>query len=154
MKRQTYIYWAVPLFTLLGCGASFEALFGATGALVAGSLITLLTWGVVWMRLYTGNRIRPEFAVLSILPQLLFFVLVAMGETGASGAFAAPAWQNLYFLLFVASMVMQVLSLRPGHGDEARKTTDDPAFIILTVLIIVNAFFSWAQYASRLFPIS
>ncbi len=154
MKRQTYIYWAVPLFTLLGCGASFEAAFGATGTLVVGSLIALLTWGLVWMRLYTGGRMRPECAVLSILPQLLFFVLIALGETGENAAFAAPAWQNLYFLLFVASVIVQILSLRPGQADESRTTSQDPVFIILTVLILANGFFSWAHYAARLFPIS
>ncbi len=154
MKRQTYIYWAVPLFTLLGCGGAFESLFGPLGMLVAGSLLTLLTWGVVWMRLYTAQLARPEFAVLAILPQLLYFVMVAMGETGAGTPFSAPAWQNLYFLLFVAAMVMQSLSFRAAPGDETSKSPKDRVFLILTVLIIANGLLSWAHYAARLFPIS
>ncbi len=153
MKRQTYIYWAIPLFTLLGCGASFVNLLGAMGALLLGSLLVLLTWAVVWMRFYGSGRTRPEFAVLAILPQLLFFVLVAMNETGENAAFAAPAWQNLYFLLFLASMVVQILSLRPGQQDEKKTLAEDPAFIVLILLVLLNGFLSWAQYASHLFPI-
>ncbi len=154
MTRRTYIYCAIPLFTLLGCGASFVHMLGSLGALVLGVLLALPAWGLVWSRLYSSGRLRPEFAVLSVLPQLLFFLLAYSGQTGANGAFAAPMWQNLYFLLMLAAMAVQMVSLRPGPQDEQRRPAQDPPFIFLSVLIFANGLISWAQYASYLFPIN
>ncbi len=154
MKRNTYIYCAVPLFTLLGCGASFVNLLGSMTALILGMALTLPAWGLVWARLYESGRLRPEIAVLSVLPQLIFFGLMAAGQTGENGAFASPMWQNIYFLLTLAAMAVQMVSLRPGPQDEQRRPTQDPPFIFLSVLIIANGFISWAQYASLLFPIN
>ncbi len=154
MIRRTYIYCAVPLFTLLGCGASFVHMFGSLAALVLGLLLALPAWGLVWARLYASGLLRPEFAVLSVLPQLIFFILIYSGQTGAAGAFAAPAWQNLYFLLTLAAMAVQIVTLRPGLQDEQRRPSQDPPFIFLTVLIVANAFISWVQYAGLIFPIN
>ncbi len=153
MKRINYIYCAVPLFTLLGCGASFVQLLGSTVALVLGMVLALPAWGLVWVRLYESGRLRPEFAVLSVLPQLIFFALMFAGQTGAEGAFASPAWQNLYFILILAAMWVQMVSLRPGPQDEQRRPAQDPPFIFLCVLVLANGLLSWAQYASLLFPI-
>ncbi len=154
MTRRTYIYWAVPLFTLLGCGATFVHQLGSSVALMLGMLLALPAWGLVWARLYNSGRLRPEFAILSVLPQLIFFLLCFSGQTGASGAFAAPMWQNLYFVLTLAAMAVQVVSLLPGPQDEQRRPTQDPPFIFLTVLIIANGFISWVQYASNIFPVN
>ncbi len=153
MSRRIYIYWAIPLFTLLSCGASFVHMFGSTIALITGMSAALPAWGLVWTRLYASGRLRPEFAVLSVLPQLIFFLLMFVGQTGEQGAFAAPMWQNLYFLLVLASMAVQMVSLRPGPQDEQRRPAQDPTFIFLCVLIMANGLLSWAQYASVLFPI-
>ncbi len=154
MTRRTYIYWAIPLFTLLGCGASFVNLLGSTAALILGILLAVPAWGLVWSRVYASGRLRPEFAVLSVFPQLIFFYLAFSGQTGARSAFAAPLWQNIYFLLVIAAMAVQIMSLCPGPQDEQRRPTQDPAFIFLTVLIIANGLISWAQYAFILFPIN
>ncbi len=154
MTRRHYIYWSIPLFTLLGCGASFIHVLGNTAALVLGLLLALPAWGLVWVRLYGNGRLRPEFAVLSVLPQLIFFLLTYAGQTGAQGAFAGPMWQNLYFLLVLASMAVQMASLRPGPEDDNLRSSKDPLFIFLCVLIIANGFISWAQYASMLFPVN
>ncbi len=154
MTRRHYIYWAVPLFTLLGCGTTFVHMLGSVGALILSMLLALPAWGLVWARLYGGNHLRPEFAVLSVLPQLFFFILMYTGQTGAEGAFASPMWQNLYFLLTLAAMAVQIVSMRPGPQDEPRRPSQDPPFIFLTVLIIANGFLSWVQYASAIFPIN
>ncbi len=154
MPRRLYIYWAVPLFTLLGCGVSFVQFMGTGAALALGTALALAAWGLLWMRLYDNKALRPEFAVLGILPQLCFFVLMFSGQVGESGAFAAPLWQNFYFLLVLASMAVQMTSLRPGSKDEARRPLQDPPFIFLAVLIVANGFLSWVQYASKLFPIN
>ncbi len=154
MTRRTYIYWAIPLFTLLGCGASFVHLLGSTVALMLGLLLALPTWGLVWVRLYATRRLRPEFAILSVLPQLIFFLLIYTGQPGVQSAFATPMWQNIYFLLALAAMAVQMVSLRPGPQEEQRRPAQDPLFIFLTVLIIANGLFSWVQYASLLFLIN
>ncbi len=154
MTRRTYIYCAIPLFTLLSCGASLVQMLGPMLALFIGLLLGTTAWGFVWARFYASRCYRPEFAILGVLPQLIFFALMYAGQTGAEGAFAAPMWQNIYFLLFLASMVVQILSLRPGSQDEPRRPSQDPPFIFLSVLIIANGFFSWVQYATVLFPIN
>ncbi len=154
MTRRLYIYWALPLFTLLSCGTTFVYKLGNMPALILGMLLALPAWGLVWVRLYSSGRLRPEFAVLSVLPQLIFFLLMYSGQTGAEGAFAAPMWQNLYFLSSLAAMAVQIVSLLPGPQDERRRPSQDPPFIFLTVLVIANGFFSWVQYASLIFPIN
>ncbi len=154
MTRRTYIYCAIPLFTLLGCGASYVHMLGSTAALILGAALALPTWGLVWARLYATGRLRPEFAILSILPQLIFFLLVFAGQTAQTSDFVAPMWQNIYFILTLAAMAIQMVSLRPGPKDEQRRPAQDPTFIFLSILIIANGFFSWVQYASILFPIN
>ncbi len=154
MTRRTYIHCAIPLFTLLGCGASMVHTLGPTVALIVAALLALPTWGLVWARLFSNGYLRPEFAVLSFLPQLSFFILCYSGQIGPEGAFAAPMWQNLYFLAALAAMAVQIVSLRPGQEDEQRRPMQDPPFVFLSILILANGFFSWAQYASILFPVN
>ncbi len=153
-KRLTYIYWAVPLFTLLGCGSTLVSLLPLMAGVAVGALLALLTWGVVWMRLYANQRLRPEFSILAVLPHLCFFGLVAAGETGAEGAFASSAWQNTYFLLFLASMAVQLFSLRPGPGEPRKKASQDSVFVLLGILVLVYGFFTWMSFAPILFPIT
>ncbi len=154
MTRRTYIYCAIPLFTLLGCGASFVHMLGSTAALILGALLAVPAWGLVWARLYATGRLRPEFAVLSVLPQLAFFLLVYTGQTGEQSAFMAPLWQNIYFLLTLAAMAVQIISLRPGLREAPARPMQDPPFVFLTILILANGFISWVQYASVLFPVN
>ena len=154
MTRRSYIYCAVPLFTLLGCGATFVQLMGATATLIIGTLLALIAWGLLWVRLYDNGKMRPEFSLLGVLPALTFFVLAFTGNVGEGGAFAAPAWQNIYFLFMLASIAVQIASLCPGSKDEPRRPTQDPPFIFLSVLIIANAFMSWVHEAAYLFPIN
>ncbi len=154
MQRRHYIYWAIPLFTLLGCGGAFVQFLGAGMALAVGTVLALAAWGLLWLRLYDNKSLRPEFAVLGVLPQLIFFALTFAGQVGETGAFAAPMWQNLYFVLVLAAIWVQMASLRPGTQDEKRRPAQDPLFIFLSVLVIANGLLSWVQYAPKLFPIN
>lgn len=153
MKRQSYIYTAIPLFVLLSCGSLMQGLFGASGALIAASIVILVTWSVVWMRLFGMRRVRPEFAVLTVLPQAIYFILKAAGSE-VTATFAAPAWQNMYFLTWLAAVAVIILSLRPGHRDDThRPMSQDPVFILTTILTCVYGFSTWAGYAADLFSI-
>ncbi len=154
MNRRTYIYCAVPLFTLLGCGATFVQLVGALPTLIVGSLLAIVGWGLLWARLSDNGKLRPEFSLLGVLPALIFFALAYTGNAGDASAFTAPVWQNFFFLFMLGSIAVQIASLCPGSKDEPRRPTQDPPFIFLSVLIIANAFMSWVYEAAYLFPIN
>ena len=77
MKRLNFIYSAVPLFVLLSCGPLLTGLLGTTAVMLAVVfLFIVFAWGVVWMRLYTGGRLRPEFGILSVLPHSIYYLSV------------------------------------------------------------------------------
>ncbi len=154
MTRRNYILWAIPLFTLLSCGATFVNMMGSTAALILGLLLALPAWGLVWARLYASGRLRPEFALLAVLPQIFFFLLMFSEQARTDGTLTAPLWQNIYFLLTLAAIAVQIVSLRPGPQDEQRRPAQDPPFIFLTILIIANGILSWVQYASVMFSIN
>ena len=154
MNRRTYIYCAVPLITLLGCGVTFVQLTGAGWALVLGCVLAVVTWALLWARLFDNKKFRPEFALLGILPALIYFILTYTGQTGDNSPFTAPVWQNIYFLLILAAVAVQIASFCPGSRDEARRPAHDPVLIFLCVLLIINGFFTWVHYASSLFPIN
>ena len=152
MKRLTYIYWATPLFVLLGCGRFFEGLLGATGALIAGLILVLALWGVVWLRLYGMNRVRPEFAVLAILPQAIYYIAQALPKDEMS-MFTGAAWQNMYFLCWLGTIAVGILSLRPGRQDTRRPVRQDAAFLLMSALLTLFSLGTWASYAGEMFPL-
>lgn len=152
MKRLTYIYWATPLFVLLGCGPLFERLMGEMGALVVGLLLVLSLWAVAWLRLYGMNRLRPEFAVLMVLPQAVYYIARALpSEQWAS--FDTVGWQNLYFFCWLGAVAVGLLSLRPGWQDTRRSMMQDAVFLLMAVLFVLFSLSTWASCAGELFSI-
>lgn len=152
MQRVAYIYRIVPLMVALSCGKLLEGLLGGTGALIVGMAIVLAAWGVVWFRLYGMRRLRPEFAVLTILPHAVYFILKAC-SADVLAAFSTPAWQNMYFVAWLVAMGTLVFSLRPGYHDDRRRVKQDSMFIMMTILTIVYGVTTWANYAGDLFRI-
>lgn len=132
MDRRTYIYLATPLFVLLGCGALLQTVFGETVGFIIACIGVLLAWGVVWLRLFRlGGSARPEFAVLSVLPQSIYFIC----QYSHSQVFSqSPAWQNLYALTWVAFAAIAIFSVRP---DDPRPLRQDPIFLLMTPLILI-----------------
>lgn len=152
MKRLTYIYWASPLFVLLGCGRLLEDLLGTLGALVVGLLLVFSLWGVAWLRLYGMNRLRPEFAVLMILPQAIYYVARALpSEQWAS--FDTVGWQNLYFFCWLGAIAVGLLSLRPGRQDTRRPVRRDAVFLLMGTMLVLYSLLTWASCAKDLFSI-
>lgn len=154
MKRLTYIYLLIPLYTALSFIGTAQRLLGAYGALVLGGVLCLAVWAIVWLRLYRSAKIRPEFAVLSVLPALSYLILNAVGEETCA-AFFSPAWQNIYFLEWVASAIILILSLRRDRYDgEPRKWTQDATLHLTGIFIILYAVWMWSSTAARLFTIN
>ncbi|MBR5887388.1 MAG: hypothetical protein IKZ07_04170 [Akkermansia sp.] len=151
MKRTDYIYWGVPLFVLLSCGSLLTGLLG-TGLLMLGVVFTLIViaWGVVWMRLYSGGRLRPEFAILTVLPHSAYYLATYFD----SKVFTDASWQNVYGFSWLAFVGVILISLRPGKADEKReRVKKDSIFILMAILTIAYAWSTMAAFANQLFYI-
>lgn len=148
MNRRTYIYWAAPLFILLSCGPMLESLLGATGALAVAAVAALAAWGVVWLRLYKMERLRPEFAVLSILPQSIYFIERYAGSHLFENA---PAWQNLYALTWLGFIAVAITTVRCGVAEPpALSPAKDPLFLLMIPLICLYAGCTFIPYYSAI----
>lgn len=142
MERRKYIYSAIPLFVLLSCGQGMEALLGSLGALIVGSIAVLAAWGVMWMRLY-GKGMRPEYAVLSILPHSIYFI---SRYVDAQCFEQSPACQNLYALTWLGFAGVSIASVKEPH----LAATKDPVFLLLIPLILFYSFSTFSQYYTAL----
>ncbi|MBR5894370.1 MAG: hypothetical protein IKZ13_02365 [Akkermansia sp.] len=149
MKRLNYIYRAVPLFVLLSCGPMLTGLLGTSGLMLAVVfLLILIAWGVVWVRLYTGGRLRPEFAILSVLPHSVYYLC----RFFESSVLTDKIWQNIYGFTWLAFIFVMLISLRPGKADEKReRVSRDRVFILMAILTVVYAWSTMASFASQLF---
>lgn len=152
MNRLKYIYWITPLLVLLSCGRMLTDILGGGFLLwliVAPAL--LITWGVVWMRLYGMPRMRPEFAILSILPQSIYFICRSSG----SEALHQPIWQNFYTLLWIGFAIVMILSMKPGHPtDPQLPASKDRIFVFMAILAALYAFTTMGAYAAQICNIS
>lgn len=151
MKRLTYIFWLAPLLVLLSCGQLIFSLLGNTILmLIVVSLLIIITWGVVWMRLYTAGRLRPEFAILSILPHSVYYY----ASYYQSKLFQEMAWQNVYGFIWLAFLIIIVISLRPGKLDGKRiKVAKDSTFILTSILTLLYTVSTFNGFAAKLFNI-
>lgn len=149
MNRLTYIYWVLPLFALLGCGPSLVGLMGAGWALAVAIPLILLAWGAVWMRLYGTGLLRPEAAVLTVLPHSIYFIAA---YSGTSFFTTAPAAQNLYALSWLAFAIVIILSMRTAKTDGKQlRPSKDAVFILMALVTIAYSFGAMASYALSLF---
>lgn len=149
MKRLNYIYWGVPLFVLLSCGSLLTGLLGTGAAMLAVVFaLIIVVWGVVWVRLYTGGRLRPEFAILTVLPHSAYYLATYFN----SKLFTDPTWQNMFGLSWLAFVVIMLISLRPGKTDEKHlRMAKDSTFIIMAILTVAYAWSTMAAFANQLF---
>ena len=133
---------------LLSCGSMLTACLG-TGWLMWLVVIPiiLMTWGVVWIRLFGLNNMRPEFAILTIIPQSIYFIAKSSG----SEMMQQPAWQNLYAILWIVFCIIIIKSLRPEHKtDKKMPLVKDQTFIMMSILTVIYAFTTWVSYASEI----
>lgn len=147
MNRRLYIYLAVPIFVLLGCGSFLESLFG-NAVLVISSLLVVVAWGLVWMRLYRRNA-HPELAVLTVLPYAAYYIVHATGSPVFS---IYPAWANLYALSWFGFAAVAIWSVLPDSSNKGEPSSwrRDPVFLLLLPLIILFSLSSFTNYYSAL----
>lgn len=151
MKRLNYIYWAVPLYVILSCGSLLTGLLGnGVLMLVVAFTLIVVTWGVVWMRLFTGGRMRPEFAILSVLPHSAYY----LAKYFESRLFTDMNWQNVYGFSWLAFAAVIIISLRPGRSDERReRVAKDRTFILMSILTVAYTISTFSSFANQLFYI-
>lgn len=174
MKRLTFIYCAAPLALALNnvpqlCGA-WQWQLACAAALIVG------LWAVVWLRLYTNKRLRPEFALLAVLPQSAFYGLRILQQVSPEAAEAfttspagiiggadgptsivlatSPVWSNLYFFLWCGACVAGVCALFAAPNEEQRPAKNDPLLIAMSILTIAFCVSAWAGTTTLLFPLS
>ncbi|MCQ2364035.1 MAG: hypothetical protein MJ051_00585 [Akkermansia sp.] len=153
MKRLHYIYASAPLALALN---NVPLLLSGACQLAAAAALALGLWAVVWMRLYTNRKLRPEFSLLTVLPQSVFYGLRALQEQSpeAAAPFAAPFWSNLYFFLWCAAAFVALRALFASPSEEKLPAKRDPLFLFMAILTVAFCFASWAGSVTSLFPLS
>lgn len=153
MRRLHFIYCAAPLALALN---NVPLLLEGGWRLVAAAALAVGLWAVLWMRLYTNRKLRPEFSLLGVLPQLSFYSLQTLQtqQAEAAQAFQAPFWANLYFFLWCGACLAALSALRPAPEEEALPIKRDPLFLFTAILTIAFCFAAWAGSAPSLFPLS
>lgn len=156
MKRLTYIYTLIPLYAVLGMVRAMETWFGPIGALIIGGLVCFAVWTVVWLRLYGTNSLRPELAVLSILPTACYLGLKFAGDEAIAN-FSDPSWQNVYFFTWCAAAIILILSARLTPAEEKQlpspkeKRRASGLSYIIAAFVVLYTGLTWMGTAADLF---
>ena len=95
MKRLHFIYYAAPLTVALN---TLPGMLGGIWRVVVTVVLALVLWGVVWVRLFTNKKLRPEFSILSILPPCCYYLMSVLSPEFRN-IFTSPGWQNFNFFL-------------------------------------------------------
>ncbi|MDO5449765.1 MAG: hypothetical protein Q4F30_02635 [Akkermansia sp.] len=151
MKRLPYIYWGIPaafVLTLLVGGVSGGLLHPAP-ALGLASVAALVLWGATWLRLYGTQKLRPEFSVLAVVPQMVYYAMHAAGPEVLE-QLKGDAYQNFYALLWLAAGFTLMRALLPGPQDEVAGKRDG-VFIFMSIILVLYVVYSWTAMASQLF---
>lgn len=153
MKRLHYIYAAAPLALALN---NVPLLLSGACQLAAAAALALGLWAVMWMRLYTNGKLRPEFSLLAVLPQAVFYGLRFLQQQSpeAAAPFATPFWANLYFFLWCAAAFVGLRALFAAPAEEQLPAKRDPLFLFMAILTVAFCFASWAGSTATLFPLS
>lgn len=145
--RFKYICSILPGIFLLN---NLPLLLGDVWQLVAASLLALAVWVLVWLRLFQTRRLRPEFAVLVIAPQLISYIALYAGAE-AIAPFSGNAWLNCYALLWIGSAFVAIRSFRPGAWETVRGKHRDSVFIMMAILTVFYSFYSCGAFYKYLF---
>lgn len=146
MTRKTYFYCLIVLGTLLNIFSGWCDMLGVTTWLIINALLIVITWGCVWMRLFTSANLRPEFSILTILPTALYLYFRTVGEP------LLVYYTDLFHLLaWAAAAFILLASIRPTKQEKAALEGPDYMGKMLSILSIVYAIASWASSAYYLF---
>lgn len=146
MKRLNFIYLAAPLTVALN---TIPGMIDGVGRMLAAVTIAAVLWGVMWIRLYHNRKLRPEFAVLAILPATAYHILETAGEEYA-GTFNTPGWQNLNFFLWLAAIVVMIRALLPTPQEYKGRLATDSVLIFMSIITTVYGIACWASTHTNL----
>ena len=109
-------------------------------ALVVASVAMIVVWGAAWARL-CRQKLRPEFAVLSILPHLTFFVAQ---YTQTSIFSETPFWGTLYALMWLGCFGIAIVTVLPDA--KGASPWRDSVFLLLIPLAVFCTVSGFLQY--------
>lgn len=141
MKRLNFIYLAAPLTVALN---AVPACLEGVWRMISAVLLGLTLWAVVWIRLYKTGKLRPEFAVITIIPPLCFYALTAAGPEYAA-TFKTVGWQNFNFFLWLGSIFVMIRALLPTQDEYKGKLAADSVFIFMSIITTVYGISCWAN---------
>lgn len=154
MNRRLYLYLMLPVVMLLNAGTTISGFFGSAAALAVGSVLAIACWTLVWLRLYTMRGcggLRPEFAILAIVPQVAFYVLNNLGPE-YSEPYLGAAYQTFNLLLWMASLWVLMASLAPAPHEEQTRLGRDAVRLVSGAFLIFSTLSGWTSCTALLFP--
>ena len=140
MKRLSFIYWAAPLTVALN---ALPGMLDGVWRIVLASVLALALWTVLWFRIYTNKKLKPEFAIMGMLPALCFHILQAAGPEYAA-TFKSPGWQNFNFMLWAAAAFVFIRALLPTSSEYKGRLIQDAVFVFMSIITIAYNFSCWA----------
>lgn len=141
MKRLTYIYCIAPLTVALNTLPGMLGI-GYPGLIVA-VVLAVAVWALVWFRIYHTGRLRPEFAVLTVVPVLSYYFIQAAGVEYIQ-IFNSPIIQNFNFLLWLGSIFVYIRSFLPAPQEYRGRLATDSVFIFMSIISTVYGLSCWA----------
>lgn len=139
MKRLSYIYCAAPLMVALN---TLPGMLDGTWRIGIAAALGFSLWGVTWLRLYTNKKLRPEFAILAMVPEVNFYALSGAG-TEYLATFSTPGWQNFNFFLWAASLFVLIRALLPAPAEYTGRLRSDSVFVLMTIVTLVYGLSCW-----------
>ncbi len=146
-NRFTYICCLLPALFLLN---NLPGFFTGGLSLAVAGVLAAVVWVSVWLRLYHTKSLRPEFAILLIVPQMAAYAAIFAG-TEAISAFNSALYHNIYTLLWIAAAYVGIRSLRAGSWEKPQGGKDK-VYIMMSFLTALYCFFCCASFFVRIFP--
>lgn len=139
MRRLSFIYSAAPLTVALSTLPNFVD--GMWRIALAG-VIAIALWAVTWARVYSNKKLRPEFAILVIIPAMCHHLMQAYGPE-YTAAINTPAWQNFNFILWIAAIVVTIRALLPTSAEYKGRLAADSVLIFMSLITVAYNLSCW-----------
>lgn len=141
MNRLKFIYLAAPLTVALN---TLPGMVEGVWRIVAAAVIALVLWAVVWIRIYHNGKLRPEYAVLAVVPAVCFHILQGAGPDYLA-TFSTPGWQNFNFFLWLASIFVIIRALQPTTEEYKGRMAADSVLIFMSIVTTAYSLACWAM---------
>ena len=140
MNRLKFIYLAAPLTVALN---TLPGMLDGVWRMVSAAAIALALWAVVWIRIYHNGKLRPEYAVLAVVPAVCHHVLQGAGSDYLA-TFSTPGWQNFNFFLWLAVIFVIIRALLPTPDEYKGRMSGDSVLIFMSIITVAYSLACWA----------